>query len=104
MSWSSVLSEPVILAKYEIDVSLVAPGITLGIAMLPIRECLAMRLLSKKQVREKVLYSPAHIARLEAAGKFPKRVRLGAARVGWIEQEVEDWLRELASKRDTPGS
>lgn len=63
-----------------------------------------MRLLSKKQVREKVLYSPAHIARLEAAGKFPKRVRLGAARVGWIEQEVEDWLRELASKRDTPGS
>jgi prophage regulatory protein len=63
-----------------------------------------MRLLSKKQVREKVLYSPAHIARLEAAGRFPLRVRLGAGRVGWIEQEVEDWLQKLAAKRETPGS
>ncbi len=58
-----------------------------------------MRLLSKTQVREKVLYSPAHIARLEAAGQFPKRVRLGAARVGWIEQEVEDWLVARAAQR-----
>ena len=58
-----------------------------------------MRLLSKTQVREKVLYSPAHIARLEAAGQFPKRVRLGTARVGWIEQEVEDWLHERAARR-----
>jgi prophage regulatory protein len=58
-----------------------------------------MRLLSKQQVREKVLYSPAHIARLEAAGQFPKRVRLGIGRVGWIEQEVEDWLQERAATR-----
>ncbi|HUX65630.1 MAG TPA: AlpA family phage regulatory protein, partial [archaeon] len=47
-----------------------------------------MRMLSKRQVREKVLYSPAHIARLEAAGKFPKRVQLGPSRVGWLESEV----------------
>ncbi len=63
-----------------------------------------MRLLSKKQVREKVLYSPAHVARLEAAGQFPLRVRLGAGRVGWIEQEVEDWLQERAARRGTHGS
>jgi prophage regulatory protein len=63
-----------------------------------------MRLLSKKDVREKVLYSPAHIARLEAAGQFPKRVRLGVGRVGWVEEEVEDWLRERIAGRDTPGS
>lgn len=65
---------------------------------------LAMKLLSKKQLREKVLYSPAHIARLEAARQFPQRVRLGPGRVGWIEQEVEDWLQERAAKRDTLGS
>ena len=58
-----------------------------------------MRMLSKGQVREKVLYSPAHIARLEAAGKFPKRVQLGPSRVGWVEQEVEDWLMERIAKR-----
>jgi prophage regulatory protein len=61
---------------------------------------IAMRLLSKKAVREKVLYSPAHIARLEAAGKFPKRVRLGPARVGWVDEEVEDWLRKRIAERD----
>jgi len=59
-----------------------------------------MRLLSKKHVREMVLYSPAHIQRLEDAGKFPKRVRLGQGRVGWIEQEVLDWLAARIAERD----
>jgi prophage regulatory protein len=63
-----------------------------------------MRLLSKKQVRETVLYSPAHIARLEAAGRFPKRVRLGAGRVGWVDEEVQNWLKARIAERDTPGS
>lgn len=61
-----------------------------------------MRLLSKRQVREKVLYSPQHIARLEAANKFPKRVRLGQGRVGWVEQEVLDWLNARIAERDNP--
>lgn len=58
-----------------------------------------MKLLSKKTVREKVLYSPQHIARLEAAGLFPKRVRLGAGRVGWVETEVDAWLQERIDAR-----
>lgn len=60
-----------------------------------------MKLLSKKSVREIVLYSPQHIARLEAAGQFPKRVRLGTGRVGWIEQEVLDWVHVRIAQRDT---
>jgi len=35
-----------------------------------------MRILSKRQVKEMVLYSPQHIARLEKAGQFPKRVQI----------------------------
>lgn len=58
-----------------------------------------MKLLSKRQVREKVLYSYAHIDRLEAAGLFPKRLRLGQCRVGWLEQEVEDWIKSKLDKR-----
>jgi len=46
-----------------------------------------MRKLSKAQVKKLVLYSPQYIARLEAAGKFLKRVKLGNNRVGWIEDE-----------------
>ena len=57
-------------------------------------------LLSKKQVRSLVLYSFAHIDRLEKAGKFPKRVRLGQNRVGWVESEVVAWIEERISRRD----
>jgi prophage regulatory protein len=60
-----------------------------------------MKFLSKKEVRAKVLYSPAHIARLEAADLFPKRVQLGPGRVGWVESEVEEWMRERIAKRQT---
>ncbi len=58
-----------------------------------------MRVLSKKQVRELVLYSPQHIARLEKAGLFPERIQLGPNRVGWFEHEVLEWLKERADKR-----
>ena len=61
-----------------------------------------MRMLSKRQLKELVLYSPQHIARLEAAGKFPKRVQLGQCRVGWIEEEVLAWLQERIKRRDQP--
>jgi len=61
-----------------------------------------MRLLSKKELKPLVLYSPQHIQRLEDADKFPKRVRLGSgprSRVGWIEQEVLDWLQKRIDAR-----
>ncbi len=59
-----------------------------------------MKILSKRQLKELVLYSPQHIARLEAAGVFPKRVKLGANRVGWVESEVLDWLQERLDRRE----
>ena len=71
-----------------------------GIAMLLYMRSIVMRLLSKRQVKELVLYSPQHIARLEAAGQFPKRVQLGQNRVGWVEAEVLEWLRERIEARD----
>lgn len=61
-----------------------------------------MRILSKRQVKELVLYSPQHVARLEAAGLFPKRVQLGANRVGWVEAEILDWLQKRIDRRDIP--
>ena len=54
---------------------------------------IVMRILSKRQVKEMVLYTPQHLARLEKAGLFPKRVQLGPSRVGWVEEEVLDWMR-----------
>lgn len=58
-----------------------------------------MKLLTKRQLKELVVYSPQHIARLEKAGSFPKRVRLGQARVAWVEEEVMDWLKKRLAAR-----
>ena len=58
-----------------------------------------MRILPLTDLRKLVLYSPQHIYRLERAGKFPKRVRLGPNRVGWIESEVHEWLKKRIDDR-----
>lgn len=58
-----------------------------------------MQILSKRQLKELVLYSPQHISRLEKAGKFPKRIQLGANRVGWVESEVLEWLEVRLAAR-----
>lgn len=63
---------------------------------------IAMRILSKRQLKELVLYSPQHIARLEKAGLFPKRVQLGPNRVGWVESEVLEWLEQRLANRSNP--
>ncbi len=60
---------------------------------------IVMRILSKKQLKELVLYSPQHIARMEKTGKFPKRIQLGPNRVGWVEDEVLDWLQPRLEHR-----
>ena len=64
-----------------------------------------MRLLSKREVKERVIYSFAHIDRLESDGLFPKRVRLGngpRCRVGWLASEIEEWLEVRIARRDVP--
>jgi predicted DNA-binding transcriptional regulator AlpA len=38
---------------------------------------------------------------LEAQGKFPRRIRLGARRYGYAEHEVDAWLEQRAALRDT---
>lgn len=59
-----------------------------------------MKLLSKKAVKALVTYSFAHTARLEAAGTFPKRVRLGTGRVAYVESEILDWISARIAERD----
>ena len=64
---------------------------------------MTQRLVSKKELKSifGVPYSFAHIARLEAAGQFPKRIRLGACRVAWVAEEVQVWIDERIATRDT---
>jgi len=51
-----------------------------------------------------IRYSRQHLDRLEKAGLFPRRVKLTPnGRVGWIQTEIYDWLRDRI-QRSRPGA
>ena len=60
----------------------------------------SIRLLRLPEILRRVPYSEAHIWRLERAGKFPRRARLGANRVVWVEAEIDEWLSSKIAERD----
>ena len=57
------------------------------------------RVISRRELCEMIPYTPQHILRLEKAGRFPIRLKLGARRVGWLLSEVETWIAERAAQR-----
>jgi len=61
------------------------------------------KLVTKKELRTVcgIPYTPQHIARLEKAGRFPKRIQLGQNRVAWVLSEVDAWIAKRISERDT---
>jgi prophage regulatory protein len=62
------------------------------------------RIITKKELRLMVPFTPQHIGRLEKAGKFPKRIRIGVRRVGWRLADVEAWLDERVRESSAPAS
>ena len=56
------------------------------------------RLLKKKDVCRLRSVSPAGLDRWEAAGAFPRRIRLNGVRCAWWESEVWKWLECEASR------
>ena len=59
-----------------------------------------MRLLTFRQVRERIVYSRQHWDRMIAEGRAPKPVRLGPHRVAWLEEEIDAWVAERVARRD----
>ena len=57
------------------------------------------RIISAKERRTLIPYSDMQIYRLENAGRFPQRIRLGANRIGWSLKEIEDWIAERKEMR-----
>ena len=60
-----------------------------------------LTILSERQLKELFLYAAQHVARLEKAGAFPKRVALGPNRIGWVEAEILSWLQERLDRRES---
>jgi prophage regulatory protein len=60
-----------------------------------------MKLISFEELSNSkgIRYSRVHLMRLVKAGAFPKPVEVGAARVAWVETEVDDWILAKMSAR-----
>ncbi len=57
------------------------------------------RIITAKERRELVPYSDMHIWRMERAGRFPRRIQLGANRVGWSLAEIMEWIEAKKAER-----
>jgi prophage regulatory protein len=61
-----------------------------------------MKLLAYDDLRplKGVPYSKVQLWRKEKVGDFPKRVRLGRGRHGWVESEIDEWIAARIAARD----
>ena len=41
-----------------------------------------------------------HILKLEKRGRFPRRLTIGAKRIGWLLSEIEAWIADRIAERD----
>ncbi len=63
---------------------------------------MSMRLLTYDQVTDRVALSRSQIAKMIREDRFPRPVDLGS-RVGFIEGEVNKWIRARIRDRDQNG-
>jgi prophage regulatory protein len=57
------------------------------------------RVIGSAELRRLLPFSDAHFWRLEKAGAFPRRIKIGRHRVGWALEEVLAWVEEHKSRR-----
>lgn len=57
------------------------------------------RILSKKAVLQITSWSASSLDRREKAGEFPKRIKIGPNRIGWLEHEIDEWIAQKSEER-----
>jgi prophage regulatory protein len=60
------------------------------------------RIIRSNRITEYVGLSRRQCDRLEAEGKFPKKLMLGEHSSGWLESEIHAWIEARAAERDAP--
>ena len=63
-----------------------------------------MKVLPIKEVTNLTGLSRVTIWRMEHKGMFPKRIALSPRRVGWRENEINEWLESLPRVSSGPQS
>jgi prophage regulatory protein len=60
-------------------------------------EAVPLRFIRFTAVRDRTGLSRSTIWRLERRGAFPKHKRLSTNAVGWLEQEIDQWVRSRST-------
>lgn len=59
--------------------------------------------LRKPEVEQRTGLSASSIDRLEAAGNFPVRMQISPGCVGWMSNEIQDWITSRPRGEMVPG-
>ena len=65
-----------------------------------VRTNTTLKLILSGELAKIIPYSQNHLRRLEAAGDFPKRDRIGANQIAWLKDEIENCIAERVSSRE----
>ena len=57
------------------------------------------RIIRKKELLRSMGLSDVTIWRMERAGTFPKRIKLGGNSGGWYESEIIEWQEQKKAER-----
>ncbi|RQV93576.1 AlpA family phage regulatory protein [bacterium] len=59
-----------------------------------------MRYIRFKELRQRVPLGRTTIWRMMREGRFPRSRRIGKTATAWLENEIEEWIRNRADKRE----
>jgi prophage regulatory protein len=57
------------------------------------------RVIGSAELRQLVPFSDSYFWRLEKAGQFPRRIKIGQHRVGWALNEIVAWIEARKAQR-----
>ncbi|KPQ27640.1 MAG: putative transcriptional regulator [Marinobacter excellens HL-55] len=60
-----------------------------------------MRILRLRDVMEKTGLARSTVYKYIEAGTFPKPIDLGGRSVGWVDEEINDWILKKINQRDS---
>lgn len=63
-----------------------------------------LEILRRQQVQQRTGLPRSSLQHLIRQGQFPRPISLSARTVGWLSHEIEAWLRDRVSQRDTDHS
>ncbi len=60
-----------------------------------------MQIIRLKSVLARTGLGRSTLYKLQAEGKFPQSISLGARAVGWLSSEVDDWIQSKVEARNS---